>query len=113
MKFKLITTARLAIRRFKADDWQGLYDYLSQPETVEFEPYEPFSFSEAKTEAERRSNDDSFYAVCLKESGKLIGNMYLAKRDFDSAEIGYVFNADYRGKGYATEAAIALELILK
>jgi RimJ/RimL family protein N-acetyltransferase len=101
-------TMRLAIRRFRPDDWQDLYEYLSQPKTVYYEPYEPFSQEQAKQEAVRRSADESFYAVCLKESGKVIGNIYLAKRDFDAWEIGFVFNAKFQGKGYAAEAAAAL-----
>ncbi|MDR2723555.1 MAG: GNAT family N-acetyltransferase [Cellulomonadaceae bacterium] len=43
------------------------------------------------------------WAVCLKDSGTLIGNMYRAKQDFDTWELGYVFNADFHGKGYAAE----------
>ena len=34
----------------------------------------------------------------------MIGNVYLGKRDFDSLEIGYVFNEDYWNKGYAKES---------
>ena len=40
-------------------------------------------------------------AVELKETGKMIGNVYLGKRDFDSLEIGYVFHEAYWKKGYA------------
>jgi RimJ/RimL family protein N-acetyltransferase len=85
-----LETERLTIRAFRPDDWRDLHEYLSQPETVRYEPYEPFSLDEAKREAERRANDENFYAVCLKESVKLIGNIYLAERDFDAAEIGFV-----------------------
>ena len=63
---------------------------------------------ESRLEAVRRSNDPAFWAVCLKDSGKLIGNLYLAGQPFDTWELGYVFNARYQGKGYATEAAASL-----
>ena len=43
-------------------------------------------------------------AVELKSTGKMIGNVYLGKRDFESLEIGYVFNEDYWNKGYAKES---------
>lgn len=43
-------------------------------------------------------------AVELKETGKMIGNVYLGKRDFDSLEIGYVFHEAYWKKGYANES---------
>jgi RimJ/RimL family protein N-acetyltransferase len=44
----------------------------------------------------------------LKENAKLIGNIYLEKQDFDTWKIGFVFNAKFWYKGYATEAAKAL-----
>lgn len=47
-------------------------------------------------------------AVELKSNKKMIGNVYLGKRDFDSLEIGYVFNRSYWGKGYAKESCMAL-----
>lgn len=99
---------RLKIRRFLPEDRQDLFEYLSQPEVVKYEPYEVFTPEQAKREAARRANDASFWAVCLRDSGKLIGNIYLAQQDFDTWELGYVFNCAYQGKGFAAEAAKAL-----
>jgi ribosomal-protein-alanine N-acetyltransferase len=59
-------------------------------------------------ESKYRAECHDFYAACLKDSNKLIGNLYLGKRDFDSCEIGYVFNKNYKGKGFATEDAMGL-----
>jgi RimJ/RimL family protein N-acetyltransferase len=101
-------TRRLFIRRFLPDDWQDLFEYLSQEDVVKYEPYDVFTEEASKQEADRRAGDDSFWAVCLKDCGKLIGNIYLSKRDFDTWELGYVFNKNYQGNGYATEAAKAL-----
>ena len=101
-------TLRLTVRRFQPDDWQDLYAYLSQEEVVKYEPYDVYSADASKSEAIRRSQDPSFLAVCLKDTGKLIGNVFLWERDFNKWEFGYAFNADYHGKGYATEAAHAL-----
>ena len=101
-------TERLLIRRFKPDDWQDLFEYLSQEAVVKYEPYEVFTEEASKQEVVKRAGDNSFWAVCLKNSGKLIGNIYLSKRDFDTWELGYVFNENYHRKGYATEAARAL-----
>lgn len=63
---------------------------------------------QAKETAVKRASNESFYAVCLKETGKLIGNLYLGKSDFDTWELGYVFNRDYQGQGLAYESAKAL-----
>ena len=104
----MMETERLSIRRFRPDDWQDLYEYLSQGEVVKYEPYGVFTEVASKQEAINRSENDAFWAVCLLGSGKLIGNVYLAKNDFDTWELGYVFNANFQGKGYATEAVRAL-----
>ena len=101
-------TERLLLRKFTPDDWPDLLEYLSQEEVVKYEPYEIFTVESSKQEAIRRSENDSFWAVCLNDCGKLIGNIYLSKQDFDTWELGYVFNANFHGKGYATEAANAL-----
>jgi RimJ/RimL family protein N-acetyltransferase len=101
-------TGRLSIRPFKSDDWPDLYEYLSQEEVVRYEPYGVFTEKAARREALRRSRDSAFWAVCLKDGGKLIGNLYLAKQEFDTWELGFVFNQNYHGNGYATEAAFAL-----
>lgn len=98
-------TERLIIRKFSPEDWQDLHEYLSQPEVVKYEPYEVFTEDESRTEALNRSLSNDFWAVCLKDTQKLIGNIYLSKCEFDTWELGYVFNSAYHGKGYATEAA--------
>lgn len=105
---KNIVSERLVIRRFEKGDWQDLYEYLSDEEVVKFEPYDIYSEEQAKEEAINRSNNECFYAVCLKESGKVIGNLYFGKGDFDTWELGYVFNRKYQGNGYAIESSKAI-----
>jgi len=101
-------TERLIIRRFRPEDWKDLHEYLSQEEVVKYEPYDVFSEEASKQEAIDRAENDDFWAVCLKGTDKLIGNIYFAKQDFDTWELGYVFNSRYHGKGYATEASRAV-----
>lgn len=101
-------TDRLIIRKFSPEDWKDLYEYLSQESVVEYEPYDVLSEEECKQEAIERSQIDAFWAVCLKENNKLIGNIYFNQEEpekFLTWEIGYVFNPAYYGKGYATEAS--------
>lgn len=104
MQINEIRTERLTIRGFKGDDWGDLYEYLSDEEVLRFEPYKPFTGEKARQEAERRESDQRFLAVCL-EDGKVIGNLYFAAGEFDTWELGYVFNRDYWGHGYALESA--------
>jgi ribosomal-protein-alanine N-acetyltransferase len=106
-----INTERLIIRNFKPEDWKDLYEYLSDPTVVKFEPYEVFTEEQCHQEAVRRSNQESFLAVCLKGTGKLIGNIYFEQQEpkvFSTWEIGYVFNLKYQGHGYATESCRAI-----
>ena len=104
---KKIRTDRLILRNFSENDGEDFYEYISNPKVLEFEPYKPFSREEAYAEAKRRSSDDRFLAVCLKD-GKVIGNYYLAEGKFDTWEVGYVFNERYWGNGYASEGLLAL-----
>ena len=101
-------TERLILRRFSPDDWRGLHAYLSDPLVVAYEPYSVYSEAECVREAARRAHDPAFWAVCLRESGRLIGNLYFAlqePQDYQTWELGYVFNRQFQGMGYATEAA--------
>jgi RimJ/RimL family protein N-acetyltransferase len=103
-----IVSNRLIIRKLMKDDWKDLYEYLCDKEVVKFEPYDVYSENRAKEEAIARASSEFFYAVCLKESGKLIGNLYLGKGDFDTWDLGYELNRKYQGQGYATESVKAL-----
>lgn len=98
-----LVTKRLTIRRFKKADGEDLYEYLSDADVVRYEPYRPFTKEAAYNEAERRVGSDDFWAVCLKEE-KMIGNIYFSTGDYNTGEIGYVFNKRYWGHGYACEA---------
>lgn len=101
-------TDRLIIRRFIPDDWKDLHEYLSDKDVVRYEPYDIFTEEKSRQEAITRSANNSFWAVCLKENNKMIGNVYLSNCNFDTWELGYVFNSIYQRKGYATEATRVL-----
>jgi ribosomal-protein-alanine N-acetyltransferase len=103
-----LETERLILRKFLEEDWKDLYEYLSKENVVKFEPYDIYNEDKCKEEAINRSQNEAFWAVCLKENNKLIGNMYFKQQEpkqFMTWEIGYVFNPLYYGKGYATEAS--------
>lgn len=105
-------TQRLLLRSFADDDWADLYEYLSDEEVVRYEPYPPLTEAQCREECERRAASDAFWAVCLRDGGKLIGNVYLAEGEQLNWEVGYVFNRHYQNKGYATEAVTALINVL-
>lgn len=103
-----IETKRLLLRPFTAADGEDLYSYLSDPEVVRFEPYDVFTKADAEKEAARRAGDPNFFAVVLKKTGHVIGNLYFAPSEYEKYEFGYVLSRAYWKNGYATEAADAL-----
>ena len=103
-----IGTKRLVVRRFCADDWSDMHEYLSDPDVVRYEPYGVFSPEESRQEARRRADDMDYWTVCLRETGKMIGNLYLSRREYRKWELGFVFGRAYQGRGLASESAAAL-----
>lgn len=107
-KIILAETDRLILRRYQKEDLQDLFEYLSDEKVVAFEPYKPMSLDEARDNLAWRIGTDEMIAVEQRSSRKMIGNVYLGRRDFASLEIGYVFNRGYWGQGYAAESCRAL-----
>ena len=104
----LLSTPRLLLRRYRASDLDDYYAYISDPEVVKYEPYRPMTREEAEKDLEWRIGSDEMIAVELAKTHRLIGNVYLGRRDFSSLELGYVFHRAYWGKGFAKEACTAL-----
>lgn len=103
-----LQTQRLILRRYREADLNDLHEYLSDAQVVKFEPYSPMSMDEVRENLAWRIGTDEMIAIVCAASGKMIGNVYLGKRDFDSLEIGYVLNRRFWGMGYACEACGAL-----
>ena len=101
-------TDRLILRRFKKSDLNDLYEYVSDPDTVTYEPYPPMSMNEAAASLDIMVDSDEMIAAELKSEHKLIGSLYLGKREFETAELGYLFNKAYRLNGYARDCCAAL-----
>ena len=104
----IIETERLIIRNFQLSDEKDLSEYMLQRVNAEFEAYPDFTVEKAKKEIAYRAESDEFFAIELKENHKVIGNIYLGKRDFNGRELGYVLNENFQGKGYGTEASKAV-----
>lgn len=75
-------TERLILRRYRESDLQDLYEYLSNPRVVEFEPHKPMTMEEVQGNLTWRISTEEMIAVELKANHKMIGNVYLGKRDF-------------------------------
>lgn len=107
---KELKTKRLLLRRFREADYDDLFEYLFQLEKDEFEGYPGITYENGREHLKYRMESDEFYAIELKETGKVIGNIYCGNRDFEAKEIGYIVNRDYQRNGYVGEA---LEAVIK
>ncbi len=101
-----IITTRLILRNFTTADAQGLMGYLSNPRVNCFLSEKITTKEEALAEAEKKSKDDSHIAVSL--DGCLIGELFYLYEEPDTYSIGWNFNVQYEGQGYASESARAL-----
>ncbi|HHX65777.1 MAG TPA: GNAT family N-acetyltransferase [Chloroflexi bacterium] len=100
-------TERLIVRGFSPEDWQDLQEYVSQPDVTRYDYEYPTSDEECRGIAECFSTQEGFWAVCLKETGKMIGHIVCTRKPPDELRtwsLGFVFNPAYGRRGYATEA---------
>ena len=113
MNMPRLETERLILRRMAVSDADDMYSYASRADVTEYLLWNPHPTKKYTVDYLRyigtRYNAGEFYdwAVVEKESGRMIGTCGFTRFDppHDSAEIGYVLNPDFHGKGYATEAA--------
>ena len=105
---KSIETERLILRNFKEEDYDDLFELLSQRKDDLFEAYPGITFENGREHLKYRLGNDEFVAISLKSENKIIGNICLGKRNFNTLEIGYIVNKRYQRKGYAKEAATRL-----
>ena len=102
-----IQTDRLVLRNFRDGDAADLYAYLRDPSASCFYSLRLKDMDAAKKEVEERGRNDEYIAVCLRASGQVIGDLF-AMDEEDTFSVGWNFNADFGGHGYALEAASAL-----
>ena len=106
-----LNTSRLTIRRFRPADADDLYEYLSDPQIYRFEPGEPLDRERASRRAADMAASPDFWAVELRSTGKLIGQLYLKQiepAERLTCELGYILSPAYQRQGYGSEAAAAL-----
>ncbi|WP_026784029.1 GNAT family N-acetyltransferase [Pleomorphomonas koreensis] len=102
-----IETDRLVLRNFRTEDAGDLFAYLHQPVANCFLSLKLEDIGSAEAETETRSKSDEYLAVCLKDTGKLIGDLFAIPEE-DTWSVGWNFNPAFGGAGYASEAARAL-----
>jgi RimJ/RimL family protein N-acetyltransferase len=109
-----LETERLVVRNFHISDWEALHEMIAQYQASELAAYDqpwPTAPEEIKKITEWFASGDSYLAVCLKVTDRFIGFVALNPEPSDDQRVfnlGFVFNFDYHGHGYATEACRAV-----
>lgn len=113
-----LLTPRLLLRPHRLGDAATWYEIQSNPSVVEYLPWplrnraQSFEHLLHRTRHTRLLRADDFLALAVVRDGRLIGDVSLHLRDVGaddrSAEIGWVFDPACSGRGYATEAAVAM-----
>ena len=117
-KLMIIETERLILRPFLESDASDVYEYLHKPAVNCFASMKLDTLEDAGTEMKKRVGETEYYfAITLKDSGKVIGEIdaYPEPADphdgenalNDTFSACWMLNEAYQGKGYAYEAAHA------
>jgi ribosomal-protein-alanine N-acetyltransferase len=114
--FPVLTTERLILRRFTYSDAADLFEMRSNESVMQY-IHRPLSknIDDAVVlidviEDLLNKNGGITWCICLKNSDKYIGSIgfWRIEKDSHRAEIGYLLNPMYQGKGIMQEAIIAV-----
>lgn len=109
-----LETERLIIRDMLQSDWEHVHSYSSLPEVAKYASWGPNTEEDTHqyihhvlTQQQQSPRNAYELAVCIKDQDLMIGSVaiFIEKTN---AELGYVLHPEHHGKGYATEAAMAL-----
>ena len=110
-----IETKRLILRKMNTDDYGALHSVLTDSDIMQHYPY---TFDEKRIRNWIDKNIERYrifgfglWAVCIKETGEMIGDCGLTMQNIGGTikpEIGYHIRKDMQRKGYGKEAATAV-----
>ena len=112
-----LETERLILREFIIDDWTAVLAYQSDPLYLRYyswsdrTPGNVRSFVNMFLDWQRERPRTKFQlAIVPKDSSQLVGNcgIRIINMELREANIGYELDSQFWGKGYATEAALAI-----
>lgn len=110
-----IATERLIVRRFTHDDVRDVLAFVSCPSVAMATPEIVATVSGVREYIDLQNSYQPFehgkcfdLAIERREDGKAIGLISLVRREHKQGEVGFALGVEYRGQGYAAEAARAL-----
>ena len=111
-----LETERLIIRKYTPDDFDALYEILSDAETMKYypKPYDENGVNRWINWCIESYAKHGFglWALELKETGAFIGDCGISMQNIDGEilpEIGYHVHKKYWRQGYAKEACAAVK----
>ena len=110
----ILQTERLVLREYVPEDFEGLREIISDPETMRFyaHPYDDAGVRRWLDWSMENYRTFGFglWAMCLREDGRFIGDCGITIQNIHGVyrpEIGYHVHKAHWNRGYATEAARA------
>jgi ribosomal-protein-alanine N-acetyltransferase len=104
----------ITLRKLRLEDTDDMYEYTCMPEISEYLVWHPHNSKiqdkeYIKTAIEKDGNESFYWGIELNHLQKLIGciHIYNISSKHKRAEISYILNPKFSGKGYATESVWA------
>lgn len=111
-----LKTNRLILRPLNIEDLDTVHAYASDVENTKYMIYLPNDTIEetsrflTRVTNEWQKDEPSFYEFAITLDGKQIGAVSVSLNEQRTeGELGWILNKNYWGKGYATEAAMAVK----
>jgi len=112
----ILQTKRLNIREYTPDDFDALYEILSDEETMKYYP-KPYDENGVNRWINGcidsyKQNGFGLWALELRETGAFIGDCGISMQNIDGEilpEIGYHVHKNYWRQGYAKETCAAVK----
>lgn len=109
----MLVTERLCLRPVRPTDLEDYFLIFGDPEIARFDEYEPFDREHIAAELARAAaahatgEAELEFAVVEQATSRVIGVITL-KRTGEGTFLGYHFNREFHGRGFAVEAARAV-----
>ena len=112
-----IETSRLTLRKLTTEDFDDIFEFLSDTKTFQFDDRGPMDEDEARRWLDRAIKEklsDSTGAltlgIALKSDGKVIGRLHLQYRDpsRQQASLNAVISTAFQRRGFAYESLYAM-----
>lgn len=116
-RFEPIQTARLRLRRSRPDDAETISAYRGDPEVHRYQGWDRTDVEGVRTEIEQMLEREpgapgGWVQLSVEEldGHRLVGDVGLSPSDHEPGviKIGYTMSPAFQGRGYASEAVVAL-----